>query len=107
MIYLRKINCREFFRNEVNTKLNDITDLIQAKEKNLRFVYISCLLLQLAATPKKVFEFILSFNFSYFNILRLKMVFDQNNFVYQKLIVYLKFLAILLFQVRRTTFLFF
>jgi hypothetical protein len=29
-------------------------------------------------------------------------VFDQNNFVYQKLIVYLKFLAILLFQVRRT-----
>jgi hypothetical protein len=41
-------------RNEVNSKLNDITDLIQAKEKNRRFVHISCLLLQLAATPKKV-----------------------------------------------------
>ncbi|UJR35385.1 hypothetical protein I4U23_028142 [Adineta vaga] len=40
--------------NEVNTKLNDITDLIQAKEKNRRFVHISCLLLQLAATPKKI-----------------------------------------------------
>lgn len=40
--------------NEVNTKLNDITDLIQAKEKNRRFVHISCLLLQLAATPKRV-----------------------------------------------------
>ncbi|CAF0813553.1 unnamed protein product [Adineta steineri] len=40
--------------NEVNTKLNDITDLIQAKEKNRRFVHISCLLLQLAATPKKM-----------------------------------------------------
>ncbi|CAF0895400.1 unnamed protein product [Rotaria sordida] len=40
--------------NEVNTKLNDITDLIQAKEKNHRFVHISCLLLQLAATPKKI-----------------------------------------------------
>ncbi|CAF4311672.1 unnamed protein product, partial [Rotaria sordida] len=39
--------------NEVNTKLNDITDLIQTKEKNRRFVHISCLLLQLAATPKK------------------------------------------------------
>ncbi|CAF1330307.1 unnamed protein product, partial [Adineta ricciae] len=40
--------------NEVNTKLNDITDLIQAKDKNRRFVHISCLLLQLAATPKKI-----------------------------------------------------
>ncbi|CAF4249049.1 unnamed protein product, partial [Rotaria sordida] len=40
--------------NEVNTKLNDITDLIQTKEKNHRFVHISCLLLQLAATPKKI-----------------------------------------------------
>ncbi|CAM4768442.1 unnamed protein product [Rotaria magnacalcarata] len=40
--------------NEVNAKLNDITDLIQAKEKNRRFVHISCLLLQLAATPKKI-----------------------------------------------------
>ncbi|CAF0761874.1 unnamed protein product [Rotaria sp. Silwood1] len=40
--------------DEVNTKLNDITDLIQAKEKNRRFVHISCLLLQLAATPKKI-----------------------------------------------------
>ena len=45
---------RDFHRNEVNSKLNDITDLIQAKEKNRRFVHISCLLLQLAATPKKV-----------------------------------------------------
>ncbi|CAF5064715.1 unnamed protein product [Rotaria sp. Silwood1] len=40
--------------NEVNTKLNDITDLIQTKEKNHRFVHISCLLLQLAATPKEI-----------------------------------------------------
>ncbi|CAF4224846.1 unnamed protein product [Rotaria sp. Silwood2] len=40
--------------NEVNTKLNDITDLIQTKEKNHRFVHISCLLLQLAATRKKI-----------------------------------------------------
>ncbi|CAF5112334.1 unnamed protein product, partial [Rotaria sp. Silwood1] len=40
--------------NEVNTKLNDITDIIQTKEKNHRFVHISCLLLQLAATPKKI-----------------------------------------------------
>ncbi|CAF4028298.1 unnamed protein product, partial [Rotaria sordida] len=40
--------------NEVNTELNDITDLIQAKEKNHHFVHISCLLLQLAATPKKI-----------------------------------------------------
>ncbi|CAF1180950.1 unnamed protein product [Rotaria sordida] len=39
--------------NEVSSKLNHITDLIQAKEKNRRFVYISCLLLQLSATPKK------------------------------------------------------
>ncbi|CAF1001499.1 unnamed protein product [Rotaria sordida] len=39
--------------NEVSSKLNHITDLIQAKEKNRRFVYISCLLLQLLATPKK------------------------------------------------------
>ncbi|CAF3988780.1 unnamed protein product [Rotaria sp. Silwood1] len=40
--------------NEVNTKLNDITDIIQTKEKNHRFVHISCLLLQLAATPKEI-----------------------------------------------------
>lgn len=54
-------------RNEVNTKLNDITDLIQAKEKNRRFVHISCLLLQLAATPKKVFiEF---FSYYYYLVL--------------------------------------
>ncbi|CAF0957622.1 unnamed protein product [Rotaria sordida] len=42
--------------NEVSSKLNHITDLIQAKEKNRRFVYISCLLLQLLATPKKAFH---------------------------------------------------
>jgi hypothetical protein len=52
-----------FNRNEVNTKLNDITDLIQAKEKNRRFVHISCLLLQLAATPKKVLYGIFRFRF--------------------------------------------
>ncbi|CAF3984437.1 unnamed protein product, partial [Rotaria sordida] len=40
--------------NEVNTKLNGIIDLIEAKEKNHSFVYVSCLLLQLAATPKKI-----------------------------------------------------
>jgi hypothetical protein len=52
-----------FNRNEVNTKLNDITDLIQAKEKNRRFVHISCLLLQLAATPKKVLYGLLDLDF--------------------------------------------
>ncbi len=47
----------------MNTKLNDITDLIQAKEKNRRFVHISCLLLQLAATPKKVLYGLLDLDF--------------------------------------------
>lgn len=54
---LRKYSINFFLllsRNEINTKLNDITDLIQAKDKNHRFVHISCLLLQLAATPKKI-----------------------------------------------------
>jgi hypothetical protein len=51
---MKELFFRALNRNEVNTKLNDITDLIQAKEKNRRFVHVSCLLLQLAATPKKV-----------------------------------------------------
>lgn len=84
--------------------MNDITDLIQAKEKNRRFVHISCLLLQLAATPKKVrsiFVCLTKFISPLIDQFRSKMEFDLNNFVYQKLIVYLKFLEILLFRVRQ------
>lgn len=102
----RKFSLRFHRRNEVSTKLNDITDLIQAKEKNRRFVHISCLLLQIAATPKKV-ELSrsidrLNFSFNVTNIFRWKMEFDRNNFVYRKHIVYSKFWEISSFQVKKS-----